>query len=74
MNDSIKLKPCPFCGNKPKTKVESKEHTIITIQIQCLKCFTELRDYVAEPCDFETMQKAINKVISTWNTRTDSAE
>lgn len=72
MNDSIKLKPCPFCGNEPYTMVESKANTIIVVSVRCQKCFAELHDSVEDLCDLDTMQRAINNVIATWNRRIEN--
>lgn len=72
MNEVITLKKCPFCGRDPKTMVESKVNTIITVSIRCPKCFAELHDTVQDLCDIETMQRAINNVIAAWNRRIEN--
>ena len=55
-----KLKPCPFCGGKAKTR--SYDYFVIPNVywgVVCTKCFTQT--YVS----FESEQKA----IKFWNTR-----
>ena len=69
MDDENKLKPCPFCGGEPKTTVESKANTIITVSICCKKCHAEIHDSAIDLCDLDTMQRAINNVIEAWNKR-----
>lgn len=69
MTESINLKSCPFCGGEPKTMVESKANTIITVSICCKKCHAEIHDSVIDLCDLDTMQRAINNVIGVWNRR-----
>ena len=69
---SEELKPCPFCGGEPKTTVESKANTIITVSICCKKCHAEIHDSVIDLCDLDTMQRAINNVIGAWNRRIEN--
>lgn len=76
MSEGIELKPCPFCGNMPKTKVKVTLNTAefyhyIETKIFCPKCNIE---YVSDgndvtECDIETLLRIINDLIKAWNRR-----
>lgn len=54
----IKLKSCPFCGDRPKILIN---RYIEKIQIYCKKCFEAERE------DFRI--KDMQKALERWNTR-----
>ena len=56
------LKPCPFCGGKPKIITFKHSYSRFLIyQIMCFSCYTQPRFFVRG----ETEQKA----IEAWNRR-----
>ena len=51
-----KLKDCPFCGEEPAIYVWGSDGVY---DVRCKNC----------PCDFNGEFEAVEKAITTWNTR-----
>ena len=72
---SRELKPCPFCGELPRTEVSvtrmggSEDHVDFTIH--CTNCGTEktVRLKIVAYAKFLDVEKAQEQVIQAWNQR-----
>ena len=72
---SRELKPCPFCGELPRTEVSvtkmggSKDH--VDFAIHCTNCGTEktVRLKIVAYANFLDVEKAQEQVIQAWNKR-----
>lgn len=70
------MKPCPFCGSKPITRISFRTSPCGTIKasvdvyIKCPECRC-IRSIVLELCDtdFEKAKSAMEKAIEAWNGR-----
>ena len=70
------LKPCPFCGAKPITRISFRNHpsgtmkASVDVYIKCPKCGCA-KNVVLELCDtdFEKAHSAMEDVCRKWNTR-----
>lgn len=72
------LKPCPFCGSEPITRVRdfctSMQKLTLTCSVGCPKCSVYQRVGI-ELCDtsFEELSKAMDDAIDAWNRRVANA-
>lgn len=74
------LKPCPFCGKKPETDVKvtqmggGEDH--VDFKVVCWECGIEraARLTIRKKCDFDLVERAMNRAISTWNLRVVKGE
>lgn len=70
------LKPCPFCGSKPITRISFRTSPAGTIKasvdvyIKCPECNCR-KNIMLELCDtdFEKAQCAMEEAIKAWNRR-----
>lgn len=75
MSDELKLKPCPFCGSLPQTRVEIASmgggSDRIDFSIVCDKCGTQkgVRLYTTEGKTFADVQESMEMVTEIWNRR-----
>lgn len=71
-----KLKPCPFCGEKPTTAINYSQvgggELQLNFSVICPKCKIARRicDDV-EGKEFEAYEYYMNKVIDFWNDRVE---
>ena len=73
----IKLKPCPFCGKEPVTKVKVCSGTYaseIRYSVECKYCDVSIGAYITTCDSFTDAQSAMNRAIEDWNRRTDNSE
>lgn len=76
MNDNLKIKPCPFCGQKVTLLVDPLWYKMgftyydkYQYSIRC-SCGCSLR-YIKNDTIHYSKEEAINNVISQWNRRAD---
>lgn len=72
-----KLKPCPFCGKEPITKVKVCSGTYaseIRYSVECKYCDVSIGAYITTCDSFNNAQSAMNRAIEDWNRRTDNSE
>ena len=70
------LKPCPFCGSEPITRISFRcspggtTKASVDVYIKCPKCVC-IRNVVLELCDtdFGKVQSAMEKAIEAWDRR-----
>ena len=70
------LKPCPFCGREPITRISFRcspagaVKASVDVYIKCPKCHCT-RNVVLELCDttFEQANTAMQNAIEAWNRR-----
>ena len=76
----IELKPCPFCGSKPKAKVEEVSFTKFGLRFEtrifCEECGTEKRgiEYTTDyspTCCIEAIKSSANGATADWNRRSE---
>lgn len=75
---ATELKPCPFCGIEPITRISfrtSPSGTIkasVDVYIKCTECGC-VQSVVLELCDtdFEKAKNATKKAIAKWNRRAE---
>ena len=73
----IKLKPCPFCGKEPITKVKvcrGVNASEIRYSVECEYCDVSIGAYITTCDSFIDAQSAMNRAIEDWNRRTDNSE
>ena len=71
----IKLKPCPFCGKEPITKVKVHRGisaSEIRYSVECKYCDISIGAYITTCDSFTNAQSAMNRAIEYWNRRTDN--
>lgn len=72
-----KLKPCPFCGKEPITKVKVCSGigtSEIKYSVECRYCGIGISAYISTCDSFTDAQSAMNRAIENWNRRTDNSE
>ena len=72
-----KLKPCPFCGKEPTTKVKVCKGMIaseIKYSVECEYCDVSIGAYITTCDSFTNAQSAMNRAIENWNRRKDNSE
>lgn len=72
-----KLKPCPFCGKEPATKVKVYEgisSSKIKYSVECEYCGIGIGAYITTCDSFDNAQSAMNRAIEDWNRRVDNSE
>lgn len=72
-----KLKPCPFCGKEPTTKVKVCKGMIasgIKYSVECEYCGINIGAYITTCDSFDNAQSAMNRAIEDWNRRVDNSE
>lgn len=72
-----KLKPCPFCGEEPITKVKvcrGISSSEIRYSIECKYCDISIGAYITTGDPFNNAQSAMDRAIENWNRRTDNSE
>lgn len=72
-----KLKPCPFCGKEPTTKVKVCKGMIasgIKYSVECEYCGINIGEYITTCDSFDNAQSAMNRAIEDWNRRVDNSE
>lgn len=75
MSDDLNLKPCPFCGSLPQTRVEVASmgggYDRIDFSVVCDKCGTQKKTvlYTRESKTFADVYKSIELVTEIWNRR-----
>ena len=71
MADCItEMKPCPFCGKQPITRVIPNGERI-TLKVFCPgPCEVAQSDSVKEFCSFDTITQAMENAMYAWNRRT----
>lgn len=77
----MELKPCPFCGGKPITRISFRSppggatKASVDVYIKCPECHC-IRNIVLELCDtdFGKMQSAMEKAIGAWNRRAEDGK
>ena len=70
-----KLKPCPFCGKEPITKVKVCSGMIaseIKYSVECEYCGINIGAYITTCDSFDNAQSAMNRAIEDWNRRVDN--
>ena len=73
--DEPKLKPCPFCGSLPQTRVEISSmgggSDRINFSVVCDKCGTRknVTLYTSESKTFADVQEAMKMATEIWNRR-----
>lgn len=70
------LRPCPFCGKTPESKVFTHESDYLVFHIRCQNCDYSFshREYIPVlTIDrfFEKIQNGVNEITNRWNTRVD---
>lgn len=68
----IKLKPCPFCGGVPITRitvVRGISEDKIRYSIMCDDCCIRRFADICSGDSFEKVKSAIDKAIEEWNRR-----
>lgn len=72
MNDSIKLKPCPFCGCSADSKINIRGQVVV-LTIKCRNCSTckeSSIDFLGiDGVDFNELNATENDLIAQWNRR-----
>jgi len=69
------LKPCPFCGHIPETKVEVTYYgggeSHIDFSIRCTECGTSKTIRLKErgDCRFFDVDRAESEAVAAWNRR-----
>lgn len=68
-----KLRPCPFCGEEPKTEIRQTRDGF-SFDVVCPKCKAEQSAKWMEMAHaglptFDDFADRINEAISFWNTR-----
>lgn len=62
--DSVELKPCPWCGERPVTvfsyDLETKGFTVVGFEITCTSC---------EMCPTTFFRETIDGAIKSWQER-----
>lgn len=71
------LKSCPFCGKKPTSQINiiggiTRARDCIRFSICCTACHIKQYADIENNDSFETIQKAVDKVIEAWNRRVDN--
>ena len=72
-----KLKPCPFCGKEPATKVKVYEgisSSKIKYSVECEYCGIDIGAYIKPYVSFNNAQSAMDRAIEYWNRRVDNSE
>lgn len=59
-----KIKPCPFCGREPITRLDSDY-----LSIKCDNCNVALGDFLPMIVTFLDIDKEMQRLISKWNQR-----
>lgn len=73
------LKPCPFCGAEPMTRVcdcyRSMQKVTLSFAVICPRCAVR-RSIGVELCDtdFGKVRQAMNEAEEAWNTRDGEAD
>lgn len=69
----LKLKPCPFCGEEPKTEVHCGDNSrSIYFRIYCSKCErVEQKTKAISESALERIFDTIDEVCEKWNRRTN---
>ena len=69
------LKPCPFCGGLPTTRFRitsfGANSDTVEFSVVCSVCGTSksVRLKTNKECYFSTVEEAIEKACTLWNTR-----
>lgn len=66
------LKPCPFCGKLPETRVETRDGMstyYIVFAVWCRNCNIKQTGTISAYDTFEGTLKAIDKATKQWNSR-----
>ena len=66
------LKPCPFCGKTPVTRVTTDRFISmdeIVFAVCCQYCHIKKTAAISNHETFEDALKAIDKAIERWNSR-----
>lgn len=73
------LKPCPFCGREATTEVSvetlvlgGKTSKYIRFSACCPVCSIGMRSSVEANESFEEVEKAMQRAVNYWNSRTES--
>lgn len=77
--DTIALKPCPFCGTVPTIKQFSSGHSgngvfTASFKIKCEKCkveFTRNSEFQLVNGQPKFIRNGYDEVVSLWNTRAE---
>ena len=72
-----KLKPCPFCGKEPITKVKvcsGISSSEIKYSVECEYCGIGIGAYITTCDSFNNAQSAMDRAIEYWNRRVDNSE
>ena len=67
------LKPCPFCGKKPNTRlvvVTGVAADRISVEVGCHPCGIYHKETIGSHEGFDKLEKAKDAVIKKWNGRT----
>lgn len=71
MNDSIKLKPCPFCGGEAYARFEPENKEAFGYSsVECRKCGAV--PYVHRVYYGLNKEDAIKGVVAAWNRRIEN--
>ncbi len=65
------LKPCPFCGERPMTRVTVYQN-IVSFKIRCCGCGVT-NAVAVELCDsdFSVIYDGLQKAVALWNRRAE---
>ncbi len=70
-----KLKPCPFCGKEPITKVKVCSGigtSEIKYSVVCIYCGISIGACIENCNSFADAQSAMDRAIEKWNRRADN--
>lgn len=69
--DDIKLKPCPFCGNKAEITKRNHSEEGLTLKVGCANsfCFCRITRNLWINWTETEVEYEISKMVKTWNNR-----
>jgi hypothetical protein len=70
-NESVELKPCPFCGGEAKLWHRRRQETKYTIGCMNSDCFVWIPTdvYLSELHNYAPCFRYLSDAVNSWNTR-----
>ena len=72
MSETLKLKPCPFCGGEAVAKAVNRNYGL-TIWCQCKECGARTEGYCPttnnEDTTIDNIEDCKNRALDRWNRR-----